>query len=95
MTNIKKWVVRWASVNMYRTHFIQSIKGSQFGVVMIEEEPGKLCIGLRSKTGLDISIFAKKLGGGGHLYRAGATVYGKDFETNASNCFNPQHVLQI
>ena len=47
---------------------------------MIEEEPGKLCIGLRSKTGLDISIFAKKLGGGGHLYRAGATVYGKDFE---------------
>lgn len=61
-------------------HFIQSVKGTKFGTVMIEEEPGKLCIGLRSKTGLDISILAKKLGGGGHLYRAGATVYGKGFE---------------
>lgn len=57
-------------------HFIQSVKGSAFGVVMIEEEAGKLCVGLRSKTGLDISVLARKLGGGGHLYRAGATVYG-------------------
>lgn len=58
-------------------HFIQSIKGSQFGVVMIEEKPGKLCVSFRAKAGLDISILAKKLGGGGHLYRAGATVYGE------------------
>ena len=61
-------------------HFIQSVEDTWFGFVIIEEDPGKLCIGFRSKTGLDISILAKKLGGGGHLYRAGATVYEKDFE---------------
>lgn len=57
-------------------HFFQSVKGTKFGIVMIEEQPGKLCISFRAKAGLDISRLAEQLGGGGHLYRAGATVYG-------------------
>lgn len=57
-------------------HFIQSVKGTKFGIVMIEEEPGKLSISFRTKAGMDISRLAERLDGGGHLYRAGATVYG-------------------
>lgn len=60
--------------------FIATIAHTSFGVVMLEEKPGKLCISFRGKKGIDVSEIAKKLDGGGHLYRAGATVYG-DFKT--------------
>ncbi|OGK62783.1 hypothetical protein A2334_01040 [Candidatus Roizmanbacteria bacterium RIFOXYB2_FULL_38_10] len=61
-------------------HFIQSIKNTGFGIVMIEEEKGKLCISFRGKEEYDMSSLARKLGGGGHLLRAGATLYGDNFD---------------
>jgi phosphoesterase RecJ-like protein len=60
--------------------FFQSVKGSDFGVVMLEEEKGKLNVSLRSRTGLDVSLIAAKLGGGGHRYAAGGGVEGLSFD---------------
>jgi len=60
--------------------FISTIAHTSFGIVMLEEKPGKLCISFRGKKGVDVSKIAQKLDGGGHLYRAGATVY-EDFKT--------------
>lgn len=60
--------------------FISTIAHTSFGIVMVEEKPGKLCISFRGKKGVDVSKIAKKLEGGGHLYRAGTTVYG-NFKT--------------
>lgn len=60
-------------------NFIQSVKDSPFGVVMVEEQKGKLCISFRGKEKSNMSAIAQRLGGGGHKLRAGATLYGKDF----------------
>lgn len=57
--------------------FFQSVKGTDFGVLMVEEEKGKLAVSFRSKGRIDVSKLAEKLGGGGHQKAAGATLYGK------------------
>lgn len=62
------------------TTFFSSIEGSDFGIVMIEEEKGKLNVSLRSRTGLDVSKIAVELGGGGHRYAAGCGVHGLEFD---------------
>lgn len=62
------------------TKFAQSIKGSNFGIIMVEEEKEKLDISLRSRTGLDVSQIALELGGGGHQYAAGGGVKGLPFD---------------
>lgn len=56
--------------------FFRSIKGADFGVAILEEEPGKVSISFRSKE-IDVSRLAKKFGGGGHQHAAGATIDGK------------------
>jgi len=61
------------------TTFFQSIAGSDFGIVMIEEEKDCLNISLRSRTGLDVSQIAVELGGGGHRYAAGGGIKGLPF----------------
>ena len=62
------------------TTFFQSIAGSDFGIVMIEEEKDCLNISLRSRTGLDVSQIAVELGGGGHRYAAGGGLKGLSFD---------------
>lgn len=62
------------------TAFFQSIAGSDFGIVMVEEEKGCLNISLRSRTGLDVSQIAVELGGGGHRYAAGGGLKGLSFD---------------
>ncbi len=56
--------------------FARSIKGYNFGFIVLEEGKGKFSISFRSKKNTDVSVIAKKLGGGGHKNAAGATVYG-------------------
>jgi len=56
--------------------FFRSIKNVKFGVALIEEEKGKFAVSFRSKKNTDVSVIAKKLGGGGHKNAAGATIYG-------------------
>ena len=56
--------------------FARSIKDYSFGIIMSEEERGKFSLSFRSKKDTDVSVIAKKLGGGGHKNAAGATIYG-------------------
>jgi phosphoesterase RecJ-like protein len=62
------------------TLFFQSVKDSNFGVIMVEQEKGKLHVSLRSRTGLDVSKIAIELGGGGHRYAAGGGVKDLPFD---------------
>lgn len=64
----------------FATKFLQSIKGTDFGVIIVEEEKGKVNVSLRSRTGLDVSRMAVELGGGGHRYAAGGEVEGLEFD---------------
>lgn len=55
--------------------FARSIKGFDFGIMAVEYEKDKFAVSFRSKN-TDVSILAKKFGGGGHKNAAGATIYG-------------------
>ena len=54
--------------------FAQVIEGTDFGIVMTEEEENQLKVSLRSRTGFDTSKIALELGGGGHIYASGASL---------------------
>lgn len=60
--------------------FTQSVSGTDFGIVMLETERGNLSISFRSRTDIDVSKLAQKIGGGGHKNAAGARIKGKNFE---------------
>jgi phosphoesterase RecJ-like protein len=60
--------------------FAGIVEDTDFGIVMVEQEPKKLSISFRSRTGIDVSVLAKKLGGGGHRYAAGARIGGMSFD---------------
>jgi len=62
--------------------FATSAQDSDFGIIMVEEDPKILSISLRSRgANFDVSKIAERLGGGGHLAAAGAKVYGMDFDS--------------
>lgn len=65
-----------SSQSLVADMFFQSVKDADFGMSMLEREPGKLSVSFRSKPHFDVSILAKRLGGGGHKNAAGATLYG-------------------
>lgn len=56
--------------------FARSIKGYDFGIMAVEYEKDKFAVSFRSKKHTDVSVLAKKFGGGGHKNAAGATIYG-------------------
>jgi len=56
--------------------FARSIKGFDFGIMAVEYEKDKFAVSFRSKKNTDVSVIAKKLGGGGHKNAAGAIIYG-------------------
>ena len=60
--------------------FFESVKDSNFGLLMVEQEKAKLGVSFRSRTGFDTSEIARALGGGGHVYAAGATIEGLSFD---------------
>jgi len=55
--------------------FARSIKGFDFGIMAVEYEAGKFALSFRSKK-TDVSVIAKRFGGGGHKNAAGATFNG-------------------
>lgn len=55
--------------------FARSIKGFDFGIMAVEFEKDKFAVSFRSKS-VDVSVIAKKFGGGGHKNAAGATFIG-------------------
>ncbi|MEX2008062.1 MAG: bifunctional oligoribonuclease/PAP phosphatase NrnA [Candidatus Spechtbacterales bacterium] len=54
------------------------VAGTEFAVFMVEYEPGKVKGSLRSEEfkGRDVSVIAKRLGGGGHIYASGFKLEG-------------------
>jgi phosphoesterase RecJ-like protein len=54
--------------------FMAGIKGTEFGIIAIEEEKGELSGSLRSRKDFDVSQIASELGGGGHPGAAGFKV---------------------
>jgi phosphoesterase RecJ-like protein len=71
------------------TMFSRIVKGTDFGMIMIETKEKYLAISLRSRTDFDVSKIAVALGGGGHKNAAGATIEGKEYEEAV------EEVLQI
>lgn len=57
--------------------FFRGIKGTDFGVAILEYAKGEMSLSFRSKKNADVSQVAKLFGGGGHKNAAGATVKGE------------------
>jgi len=53
------------------SEFIRTIKGVQISAVIIEVEPDKTRVSMRSKGSVAINDVAEKMGGGGHAFAAG------------------------
>jgi len=61
--------------------FLQTIEGTDFGFIIVEERPGLVDISFRSRTGtVDTSKIASEFGGGGHIWASGARIEGVTFK---------------
>jgi phosphoesterase RecJ-like protein len=67
--------------------FFRSIKDTDFGIAMVETKKNELSVSFRSKDKIDVSVFAEKLGGGGHKNAAGCTVKG-EFDESVKKVLN-------
>lgn len=59
--------------------FAPIVDNTDFGLIAVEEDPGRLFISFRSRTGFDTSKIAFALGGGGHIFASGAKIEGLPF----------------
>jgi phosphoesterase RecJ-like protein len=57
--------------------FFRGIRGTDYGVAILEYEKGEISLSFRSKKEADVSQVARLFGGGGHKNAAGATVKGE------------------
>lgn len=64
----------------FATMFISIVDGSDFGIMMSEDEPKSLKISFRSRNDFDVSIIAREFGGGGHKAASGAKIDGLSFD---------------
>jgi phosphoesterase RecJ-like protein len=60
--------------------FFPVVKGTDFGIVIVETNDKVLSVSLRSRSGFDVSKVAEELGGGGHKLAAGARIEGLPFQ---------------
>ncbi|PCI42644.1 MAG: DHH family/DHHA1 domain protein [Proteobacteria bacterium] len=56
--------------------YARSIEGVDIAIFIREEKPQEWKISFRAKAPCDVGIVAGKLGGGGHQYAAGCTLFG-------------------
>ena len=59
--------------------FFPVVKGTDFGIVMVETNENVLSVSFRSRSGFDVSKIAEEVGGGGHKPAAGARIEGLPF----------------
>lgn len=64
----------------FSTMFLNIVDGSDFGVLMSEDEPKSIKMSFRSRNGIDVSAIAQEFGGGGHKVAAGAKIEGLEFD---------------
>jgi len=60
--------------------FFPIVKGTDFGIVMVETSDEVLSVSFRSRSGFDVAEIAKEVGGGGHKAAAGARIEGMPFQ---------------
>lgn len=60
--------------------FFPIVKGTDFGIVMVETNDQVLSVSFRSRSGFDVSKIAEEVGGGGHKAAAGARIEGLTFD---------------
>jgi phosphoesterase RecJ-like protein len=60
--------------------FFPIVRGTDFGIVMVETNDKILSVSLRSRSGFDVSKIAEEVGGGGHKAAAGARIEGLPFQ---------------
>lgn len=60
--------------------FFPIVKNTDFGIIMEERERNVLSVSFRSRSGFDVSVIAKEVGGGGHKAAAGARIEGLSFD---------------
>jgi len=61
-------------------NYPRSIRGVEVAALLKEREEGVFRVSLRANTGVNLSLVAKKLGGGGHKKAAGATITATSLE---------------
>ena len=57
-------------------NYVRKMKGVQIAVFLKERPDGLVKLSLRSKSDANVALVAKKFGGGGHSYAAGAVLPG-------------------
>jgi phosphoesterase RecJ-like protein len=60
--------------------FFPIVRGTDFGIVMVETGEAILSVSFRSRSGFDVSKIAEEVGGGGHKAAAGARIEGLPFQ---------------
>ena len=60
--------------------FFPIVKGTDFGIVMVETGDKVLSVSFRSRSGFDVAKIAEEVGGGGHKAAAGARIEGLSFD---------------
>jgi len=60
--------------------FFPIVKGTEFGIVMVETSENTLSVSFRSRTDFDVSRIAKEIGGGGHKTAAATRIEGMTFQ---------------
>lgn len=60
--------------------FAPIVKGTEFGIIMVEVSQDVLSVSFRSRTGFDVSKIAMEVGGGGHKAASGARIEGIPFQ---------------
>lgn len=60
--------------------FFPIVKGTDFGVVMVETSEDILSVSFRARSDFDVSKIAAEVGGGGHKAAAGARIEGVPFQ---------------
>lgn len=60
--------------------FFPIVKGTEFGIVMVETSENVLSVSFRSRGEFDVSKIANEVGGGGHKAASGARIQGISFQ---------------
>jgi len=60
--------------------FAPIVRGTEFGIIVVEVSENVLSVSFRSRTGFDVSKVAKEVGGGGHKAASGARIEGLPFQ---------------
>jgi bifunctional oligoribonuclease and PAP phosphatase NrnA len=70
-------------------NFARTVKGTNFGLVMVEAKPNELKVSIRSRImKFGVIELLKELGGGGHLDGGGATITGMEFDDAVNYVLN-------